>query len=133
NGFFNQLMPPFCIGTQAWAIGDYLSPKGSLHVTEDVALGLANALMDVGFDIAVSRRMTVDHGFSQPLQLLWGGLDTPPVVPVFLNAVAPPGIPRLRRCLSLGTAIGHYLDELPQRTLIIGSGGLSHEPPVPTL
>ncbi|VCU71906.1 2,3-dihydroxyphenylpropionate/2, 3-dihydroxicinnamic acid 1,2-dioxygenase [Pigmentiphaga humi] len=133
NGFFNQLMPPFCIGSQACAIGDYLSPKGNLRVAEETALDLVDALMDAGFDIAVSRRMTVDHGFSQPLQLLWGGLETPPVVPVFLNAVAPPGIPRLGRCRALGEAIGRYLDELPRRTLLIGSGGLSHEPPVPTL
>src|SRR5690606_5540730 len=43
------------------------------------------------------------------------------------------GIPRLARCRQLGQAIGSWLDTLPQRTLVIGSGGLSHEPPVPTL
>ena len=89
--------------------------------------------MDEDFDLAVSRRMQVDHGFAQPLQLLWGGLDTPPVVPIFMNAVAQPGIPRLRRCRALGQAIGRWLDGEPRRTLLIGSGGLSHEPPVPTL
>jgi 2,3-dihydroxyphenylpropionate 1,2-dioxygenase len=77
--------------------------------------------------------MQVDHGFVQALQLIWGGLDTPPVVPVFLNAVAQPAVPRLSRCRQLGEAIGRFLDGLPQRTLLIGSGGLSHEPPVPTL
>src|SRR5690606_22082052 len=51
----------------------------------------------------------------------------------FLNAVAEPGIPRLRRCRRLGEAIGAFLDARPERTLLIGSGGLSHEPPVPTL
>ena len=29
NGFFNELMPPFCIGTQARSVGDYLSPAGT--------------------------------------------------------------------------------------------------------
>ena len=94
---------------------------------------LATHLMDDDFDIAVSRRMQVDHGFAQSLQLLWGGLDTPPVVPIFINAVAQPGIPRLRRCRQLGEAIGRFLDGCRGRTLLIGSGGLSHEPPVPTL
>jgi 2,3-dihydroxyphenylpropionate 1,2-dioxygenase len=89
--------------------------------------------MDANFDAAVSRRMRVDHGFAQALQLLWGGLDTPPVVPIFVNAVAQPGIPRVRRCRALGEAIGRFLDGEPRRTLLIGSGGLSHEPPVPTL
>lgn len=133
NGFFNELMPPFCIGTQARSVGDYLTPAGDLHVDADAAVALATRLMDEDFDLAVSRRMQVDHGFAQSLQLLWGGLDTPPVLPIFLNAVAQPGIPRLRRCRALGEAIGRFLDNEPRRTLLIGSGGLSHEPPVPTL
>ncbi len=133
NGFFNDLMPPFCIGTQARSVGDYLMPAGALKVDGEAALALATQLMDEDFDIAVSRRMQVDHGFAQPLQLLWGGLDTPPLLPIFLNAVAQPGIPRLRRCRALGQAIGRFLDGEPRRTLLIGSGGLSHDPPVPTL
>jgi 2,3-dihydroxyphenylpropionate 1,2-dioxygenase len=133
NGFFNELMPPFCIGTEADSVGDYLSPAGKINVDGEVAVALATRLMDEDFDLAVSRRMKVDHGFAQPLQLLFGGLDTPPVVPIFLNAVAQPGVPRMRRCRALGQAIGRFLDGLPRRTLLIGSGGLSHEPPVPTL
>lgn len=133
NGFFNELMPPFCVGSQAQAVGDYLSPAGNLNVDEKAAVAMVQHLMDEDFDVALSRRMRVDHGFAQPLQLLWGGLDTPPMVPVFLNAVAPPGIPRVRRCRALGEAIGRFLHDEPRRTLLIGSGGLSHEPPVPTL
>ncbi|CAM5783420.1 MAG: 3-carboxyethylcatechol 2,3-dioxygenase [Burkholderiales bacterium] len=133
NGFFNELMPPFCIGTEAESVGDYLTPPGSLNVDTVTAVTLAERLMDEDFDIAVSRRMVVDHGFAQPLQMLWGDLDTPPVLPLFVNAVAAPGIPRLRRCRALGAAIGRFLQGEPRRTLLIGSGGLSHEPPVPTL
>ena len=134
NGFANELMPPFCIGTEATGVGDYLSPAGPLNVDQQASLALCEHLIERDFDIAVSRRMRVDHGFTQPLQLLWGGLDSPPVVPLFVNAVAPPSIPRLRRCRALGEAVGSFLDTLPgRRVLLIGSGGLSHEPPVPTL
>lgn len=134
NGFFNELMPPFCIGSQATAVGDYLSPAGPLNVAQEQAIALAEFLMDRHFDIAVSRRMLVDHGFSQALQFLWNDqLDTPPVIPIFMNAVAQPVVARMARCKSLGEAIGDFLDQLPQRTLVIGSGGLSHEPPVPTM
>lgn len=133
NGFFNELMPPFCVGAQATSVGDYLSPPGNLNVDAAAAENLLHSLMESDFDVAISRRMQVDHGFAQPLQLLWGNLDTPPVIPVFLNAVAPPGIPRLRRCRALGEAIGHFLQNESRRTLLIGSGGLSHEPPVPML
>ena len=134
NGFFNELMPPFCIGSQATAVGDFLSPAGPLNVPEDSALALAHHLMDRHFDVAVSRRMLVDHGFAQTLQFLWGDeMKSPPVIPVFMNAVAQPGIPRMARCKALGEAMGEFLEQLPLRTLLIGSGGLSHEPPVPTL
>jgi 2,3-dihydroxyphenylpropionate 1,2-dioxygenase len=133
NGFFNELMPPFCIGTQAESVGDYTTLPGPLHVPADEAVALADWLMDHDFDMAVSRRMKVDHGMAQALGVLWGSLDTPPVIPVFVNAVAAPGIPRVRRCVALGRAVGAWLDTLPGRTLVVGSGGLSHEPPVPTL
>lgn len=133
NGFFNELMPPFCVGSQAHSVGDYLTPAGKLNVDADAAESMVHSLMDADFDVALSRCMQVDHGFAQPLQLIWGGLDTPPVVPLFLNAVAPPGIPRLRRCRALGEAIGRFLLDDSRRILFIGSGGLSHEPPVPML
>ncbi len=133
NSFFNELMPPFCIGTQASAVGDFKTPAGSLRVDEPLALDLATHLLDDGFDMAVSRRMQVDHGFSQTLELIWGGLDTPPLLPIFMNAVAQPSVPRVRRCRMLGESIGRFVATLPGRTLMVGSGGLSHEPPVPTL
>lgn len=134
NGFFNELMPPFCIGSAATSVGDYLTPAGELNVDGDVAIALTRHLMDNGFDMSLSHRMQVDHGFAQALQFLWGEeLKTPPVVPLFLNAVAQPGVPRLGRCHDLGREIGRFLDTVPLRTLVIGSGGLSHEPPVPTL
>lgn len=133
NGFFNELMPPFCIGSEAESVGDYLMPTGRLNVDAETALACANYLLDEGFDLAVSRRMKVDHGFVQPLQLLWGGFETPPLIPLFMNAVAPPTIPRVHRCRQLGEALGRFVTQLPGRTLLIGSGGLSHEPPIPTM
>jgi 2,3-dihydroxyphenylpropionate 1,2-dioxygenase len=54
------------------------------------------------------------------------------VVPVFINSVATPLGP-LHRCRTLGTAIGSFLATLNKRVLVMGSGGLSHDPPVPTL
>jgi 2,3-dihydroxyphenylpropionate 1,2-dioxygenase len=135
NGFFNELMPPFCIGSAATSVGDYRTPAGTLNVDGDAALALTAHLMDAGFDMALSRRMTVDHGFAQAVQFLWGDAlaSSPPIVPIFQNAVAQPGIPRLARCHALGQEIGRFLDQRQTRTLVIGSGGLSHEPPVPTL
>lgn len=132
NGFFYDVMPQFCIGVQATAIGDFKSMAGPLNVPQSIALDMAQAVLDADLDTAVSYRMQVDHGCAQALEELTGGLDVYPVVPVFINSVAPP-MASLRRARLLGQAIGRYLATLNKRVLVIGSGGISHEPPVPEI
>ena len=132
NGFFYELMPPFCVGLEATSIGDYGSEAGPLDVPRDIAQGCAEAALDAEVDLAVSLRMEIDHGAVQPLEILFGGIRNRPVVPFFVNSVAPPFAP-INRVRKLGRAIGGYLASLDRRVLLIGSGGLSHEPPVPTL
>lgn len=132
NGFFYDMMPPFCIGAAAVSIGDYDSPAGDLSVDHDAAMALTRGALAADIDVALSERMYVDHGFAQPLQLLFGGLDRLPIVPVFINCVAEPlGSPRRARLL--GAALGQAAAALDRRVLFIGSGGLSHDPPVPVL
>ena len=132
NGFFYKTMPPFCIGTAAQGVGDYGTHAGPLHVPADVATDCATAVLESGIDVAISASMDVDHGTVQPLQKLFGDATARPVIPIFINSVATPLGP-LRRARALGAAVGTYLATLGQRVLIIGSGGLSHDPPVPTL
>jgi 2,3-dihydroxyphenylpropionate 1,2-dioxygenase len=76
--------------------------------------------------------MDVDHGTVQPLEKLFASATARPVIPIFINSVAAPLGP-LHRCRTLGTAVGSYLATLDKRVLLLGSGGLSHDPPVPTL
>jgi 2,3-dihydroxyphenylpropionate 1,2-dioxygenase len=133
NGFFHEVMPPFCIGTEGSAVGDYGTSSGSVNVASNDALGLAQALIAEEFDIAISRRMTFDHGVAQPLDLLFGGLAAPPIVPVFINGAGPPAIAKVSRVIRLGRAVGRYFADDPRRILFLGSGGLSHDPPIPTL
>lgn len=130
NGFFYKLMPPFCLGTAAAGVGDYGTHSGPLNVPGEQALALAEALLEAGIDIATSAEMSVDHGTVQPLQQLFGDVTARPVIPIFLNAVATPLGP-LRRVRALGTAVGQHLATLGKRVLVLGSGGLSHDPPVP--
>ena len=132
NGFFYKVMPPFCIGLHATGVGDYGTHAGPLDVPGDLAGDCAEAVLGAGVDVAVSASMDVDHGTVQPLGKLFGDATSRPVIPVFINAVAVPLGP-LHRCRALGTAVGTYLNTLDKRVLVIGSGGLSHSPPVPTL
>ncbi|MFG2948402.1 3-carboxyethylcatechol 2,3-dioxygenase [Streptomyces adustus] len=132
NGFFYKEMPPFCLATEAHAVGDFGSAAGPLSVDTEAARALARGVLDRGVDLTISARMTVDHGFVQPLEVLFGGIDTVPVVPVFVNGVATPLGP-VRRVRALGTAIGEAAADLDRRVLFLASGGLSHDPPVPVL
>lgn len=132
NGFFYKEMPPFCLATEAHAVGDFGTTAGPLSVDTAAARRIAQGVLDRGVDLTVSARMTVDHGFAQPLEVLFGGIDRVPVIPVFVNGVATPLGP-VSRIRALGTAIGEAAAELDKRVLFLASGGLSHDPPVPVL
>lgn len=132
NGLFYDLMPPFVIATEATSVGDYLTPKGKLSVPGDLALDLVRFVHDNDVDVALSHRLDVDHGVAQILMDTTGSLSRYPVIPIIINSVAPPFNP-YRRIRRLGEAVGQFIATLNKRILILGSGGLSHEPPVPLL
>ncbi|ROO84706.1 2,3-dihydroxyphenylpropionate 1,2-dioxygenase [Actinocorallia herbida] len=132
NGFFYKEMPPFCLATEAHAVGDFGSSAGPLSVDGAAANAIAQGVLDRGVDLTVSARMTVDHGFAQPLEVLFDGIDRVPVIPVFVNGVATPLGP-VSRIRAMGDALGRAAADLDRRVLFLGSGGLSHDPPVPVL
>ena len=132
NGLFYDLMPPFVLATAARSIGDYHSMAGPLRVPADLALDLAGAVLEADVDIALSHDLKVDHGVAQTLEELTGSLTRYPVIPIIINCVAPPLAP-YRRIRRLGEAVGRFAAGLGKRVLVVGSGGLSHEPPVPLI
>jgi 2,3-dihydroxyphenylpropionate 1,2-dioxygenase len=134
NGFFYDIMPPFCIGYDAVGVGDFGTQAGPLNVATDTARALTEYLMQEGIDMTVSLRMEVDHGAVQPMEIIYGDFTAKPVVPIFINSVAPPFTP-LKRIRELGEAIGRFASTAlaDHKVLLIGSGGLSHEPPVPLI
>lgn len=132
NGFFYNLMPAYCVGYAATSIGDYGSQAGRLDVPEDKARSLAEAVIADGIDLAVSLEMEVDHGSVQPMEIVYGDIAAKPFIPIFINSVAPPFTP-VQRVRLLGEALGRHLATWDEKVLLISSGGLSHDPPVPRL
>jgi len=126
-GFHFALMPTFCIGTACRSIGDVGGFAGTFDVPGKTAFALADHLVGEGFDPAVAQDMIVDHGFSQPMHRLLGGVGRYPVIPVYINALTPP-LPRYRRIREMGEAVGRFARGLGQRVLFLGSGGMSHHP-----
>ncbi len=132
NGVFYDLMPAFCIGSGAVSVGDWGTESGPLPVDRQAARRLVQAVLDAGVDVAQSERMQVDHGIVQPLEFLFGKHTAQPLIPVFINAVGLPLGP-LQRVRLLGEAIGREAASWGKRVLVVASGGLSHDPPVPRL
>ncbi|MET3354320.1 UNVERIFIED_ORG: 2,3-dihydroxyphenylpropionate 1,2-dioxygenase [Xanthobacter viscosus] len=130
NGFFYDLLPAFCVGIEGYSVGDYGSSAGRLTVPVPLAEELVRSIIHDGVDTALSYKIVVDHGAVQPLELLAIGHDLPPFIPVFINSAAAPR-PTFRRVRAMGEAVGRWAARRPERVLLIGSGGLSHDPPIP--
>jgi 2,3-dihydroxyphenylpropionate 1,2-dioxygenase len=132
SGFSLRLMPPFTVGIRAHGVGDFHCSAGPLSVDEAAARQLVGYLHASGIDVAHSYRMPVDHGIVQLLDHYFGGVDRVPVIPVVINCggdLRPP----MARSRALGHAIGAFVREVlaDRRVLVVGSGGLSHDPPLP--
>ena len=132
NGFFYELMPAFCIGTAAVGTKDWHLESGPLRVPRELALSCVRFLQSRDFDLALSHDMKVDHGITIPLYKLTGALNRYDVLPIFINCAADPR-PSFRRVRAFGEAIGEFLADKNMRVTLIGSGGLSHDPPTPRL
>ena len=132
NCFFHRLMPSFCIGAETTSVGDWNTPATPLPGDPALAEAAAAFAHRAGVDLALSHRMEVDHGHTQTLQMLLPWTALPPVLPVFINCVGAPR-PPLARVAALGRALGEFIGDLGERVLVLGSGGLSHDPPVPSL
>ena len=121
-------MPSFCVGVEATALADVGGTPGPLDVPRDLAVAAVGSLRRQGVDVAVSYAMEVDHGFSQALVRLTGGLTTYPVLPIFMSCIQPPFSP-YARARALGAAVGVFARSLDrERILLVGTGGLAHNP-----
>jgi 2,3-dihydroxyphenylpropionate 1,2-dioxygenase len=123
-------MPAFCIGVEAVALADVGGTAGKLNVPRATAIAAVEALRKDNVDAAVSYDMNIDHGFSQILVEVAGGIDRFPVLPVFVCCVQPPFVP-FKRARALGAAMARYIASLGlERVLVLGTGGLSHNPSI---
>ncbi|MAX28874.1 MAG: 3-(2,3-dihydroxyphenyl)propionate dioxygenase [Thiotrichales bacterium] len=132
NGFFYGLMPSFCVGMSTEAVGDWNTPQGELPSSEELATKLLAYSHRSGVDLAYSHNMRVDHGISQFLHELFEWRMLPPIIPIFVNCAAAPR-PPLARVLELGRIIGQFARAQSLRVLVTASGGLSHDPPIPSI
>jgi protocatechuate 4,5-dioxygenase beta chain len=137
----DSCMPSIGVFAGEWAEGNYrLKLPGDqseqvvrLQTHRELAETIANGLVEMDFDIAVSREFKpagspggLGHGFTRPAPKLMPKLDIP-VVMIMLNCYYDP-LPTARRCIALGRALDQLLSERKERIAIVGTGGLSHDP-----
>jgi aromatic ring-opening dioxygenase catalytic subunit (LigB family) len=128
--FFLNNMPAFCVGRADHYDGpieEWLRiPKARVPGDAILAAQLLDACLAGGFDPTFSDELLFDHATFLPLHFLNPGMAVP-VVPVILNALAPP-MPAPSRCFAFGQVVGKFLQKDSKRIAVIATGGLSHWP-----
>jgi 2,3-dihydroxyphenylpropionate 1,2-dioxygenase len=135
---FRNLMPSLAIGIAPWHSGpsDHLleflrfDRRETIPSSPELAEELLRSLIQSGFDVA--RMGTVEYGnnLMVPLKLIRPQLDIP-IIPVFINVFSPPLI-SVSRAYAFGEAVRSAIDASHRelRVAFLGTGGLSHWPPV---
>jgi 2,3-dihydroxyphenylpropionate 1,2-dioxygenase len=125
---FRHVVPAFGVALSASILAEGGHPAGDLDVPSALARRLCEHLLSAGFDVAACRDIGLDHAFAQPVRDLLGELTAKPVIPIPVNCATAP-LPTGRRVAAFGTEVGRFLDDIDERVLVIGTGGLSHSPP----
>lgn len=134
NAFSLEIIPTFALGLAAEFPpadeGYGPRPVPTVVGDPDLAWHLAESLILDEFDLTMVNEMTVDHGLTVPLSVMFGQPEEWPcrVIPLCVNVVQYPP-PTGRRCFHLGRAIRRAVESYPgaERVLIVGTGGMSHQ------
>jgi protocatechuate 4,5-dioxygenase beta chain len=135
---FHQLwldnMPQFLVGNAPHYDANWYNeqrefglPQFFMNGQQDLSWHILRGGIDLGFDLAFSNELRLDHSVTCPIITLRPQNDLP-VVPIYTNIFAPP-LPQPKRFIELGCAIRQLVESWPSdlRVAIIGTGHLSLE------
>lgn len=134
SAFSLDIVPTFAIGCAAafepadegWGP----RPVPTVQGAPELAAHIAQSVIQSDFDLTIINKMTVDHGLTVPLSLLFGQPQAWPcrVIPFAVNVVLYPP-PSGNRCYQLGKAIRQAVDSFDEdlNVQIWGTGGMSHQ------
>jgi hypothetical protein len=134
NSIFFDFYPTFAIGiSDRFELADEGAGRRALPPIKghsDLAIHLAESLVNDEFDMTVFQERPLDHGLHSPLPLLWPHVPDWPaaVVPIEINVLQYP-LPTALRCYKLGQAVRRAVQSYPEdlKVVIVGTGGLSHQ------
>ncbi|MFY9781933.1 MAG: class III extradiol dioxygenase subunit beta [Acidimicrobiales bacterium] len=134
SAFSLEIIPTFAIGcADEYPIADEgFGPRPVPKVIghADLACHLAQSLILDEFDMTVINQMTVDHGLTVPLSLMFGQPEEWPVrvIPLAVNVIQYPP-PTGERCYKLGLALRRAIESYDEdlNVQVWGTGGMSHQ------
>ena len=134
NSFFFDFYPTFALGVSpSFELADEgagLRPLPPIKGHSELAIHLAESLVNDEFDLTIFQDKPLDHGLHSPLPLLWPHQPDWPgaVVPIEINVLQYP-LPTALRCYKLGQAVRRAVESYPEnlRVVVVGTGGLSHQ------
>jgi Catalytic LigB subunit of aromatic ring-opening dioxygenase len=133
--FFYSNMPTFAVGVAERTSGPGTDDWPGLTcyypdvpLSQELGRHVHAAGVGEGFDLSVSQEFDVDHSIIVPLHFLNAadGKMKRPVVPVWVNGIAPP-LPLAKRCYALGEMVRRAIESWPTqvRVGIVASGAIS--------
>ena len=134
SAFSLEVIPTFALGCadefppadEGWGP----RPVPTVQGHPELAWHIAQSVILDEFDLTIVNQMTVDHGLTVPMSLLFGEVDTWPVkvIPLAVNVVQYPP-PTGNRCYNLGKAIRRAVESFPEdlKVVVFGTGGMSHQ------
>lgn len=134
SAFGMDLIPTFAIGCaeefapsdEGW--GPRAVPRVKGH--PELAWHIMQSVIQDDFDLTVVNEMTVDHGLTVPLSLMFGQPEAWPckVIPFAVNVVVYPP-PSGQRCYNLGKALRRAIESFDDdlNVQVWGTGGMSHQ------
>ncbi|MGW3074753.1 MULTISPECIES: protocatechuate 4,5-dioxygenase subunit alpha [unclassified Kitasatospora] len=129
-----SMIPTFVLGTgAAYPTADEgygPRPVPGIEGDPELAAHIAHSLIRDDFDLTLANEMTVDHGLTVPLSLMFGDVERWPckVIPFHVNVVQYP-VPSGARCFRLGQALRRAIEsyDRPLNVQVWGTGGMSHQ------
>jgi aromatic ring-opening dioxygenase catalytic subunit (LigB family) len=133
ENFTSQNVPQFAIytGSEAVFFDRLFKQEQTYRCEAGIAQTILNSAVEGGFDLSFSEsfpdKRLISHAHAEPLmRILLPNADVP-IVPIYVNAIHPPG-PTPGRCYAFGQLLGDIVRNrlADKRIAIYASGGLSH-------
>ena len=134
SAFSLIIIPTFAIGcSESFEPADEgwgARPVPTVSGHPELAWHIAQSVIQDDFDLTLVNEMTVDHGLTVPLSLMFGTPKEWPclIIPFAVNVVVYPP-PSGKRCFALGKAIRRAVEtfDADLNVQIWGTGGMSHQ------